>query len=270
MRIWGVAASRNRKNEHMVFEHIEELKRKYTDKFVVVDASRPDLRRFEGFTGTVKTVNMSGKALVQFDAYDNIGWFDIDVHHLNIIDKPLPKPEVTQKEAKQAPAEKKPAAAAAKPPASKMSVQEMLAAARGQKSGDAAQPSGAAQPAAQPTSMSTADVLAAARGQKPATTAEPAETRSEAAPATAAKSAQAMSTAEILAAARSGKSAAQANAPAPAAKAVTQAPVTETPISESVPAESATPAAVAETTPRADLPTTVAEIVAFCRQRDQK
>ncbi len=83
----------------MVFEHIEDLKRLYTDKFVVVDASRPDLKRFEGITGTVKTVNMSGRALVQFDAYDNIGWYDIDVDYLKIIDKPLAKPETKEKTA---------------------------------------------------------------------------------------------------------------------------------------------------------------------------
>jgi hypothetical protein len=37
-------------------------KREYTDKYVVVDAARPELRRFFGMTGTVKTINMSGRA----------------------------------------------------------------------------------------------------------------------------------------------------------------------------------------------------------------
>jgi len=33
---------------------------------------------FAALTGSVKTVNMSGRALVEFDGYNNIGWFDID------------------------------------------------------------------------------------------------------------------------------------------------------------------------------------------------
>jgi hypothetical protein len=226
----------------MVFEHIEELKRVYTDKYVVVDASRPDLRRFEGFTGTVKTVNMSGKALVQFDAYDNIGWFDIDVDYLTIIDKPLPKAETKEKEPKKAPAEKQaPAQAAGKQPAAKMSVQEMLAAARGK----------------QPAATKTADA-ASGTGQ------------SAAAPP-AAKPAAAMSAAEILAAARAGK---PPTKPAPAKPAPTKpvaAKATPEPVAEEpAAAEPVTKAAVADTTTRADLPTTVAEIVAFCRQRDRK
>ena len=44
-----------------------QLQREYTDKFVVADASRPELTRFRGLTGVVKTVNMSGRALVEFD-----------------------------------------------------------------------------------------------------------------------------------------------------------------------------------------------------------
>ena len=51
----------------MVFERIERLKQEYTDKFVVVDESRPELRRFRNRTGTVRTVNMSGRALVEFE-----------------------------------------------------------------------------------------------------------------------------------------------------------------------------------------------------------
>ena len=58
----------------MVFEQIEKLKRDYTDKFVEVDASRPELARFKNITGQVKTVNMSGRALVEFDAW--YGRFD--------------------------------------------------------------------------------------------------------------------------------------------------------------------------------------------------
>ena len=38
----------------MIFEHIEKLKKQYTDKYVVVDEGRPELKRFRGLTGTVK------------------------------------------------------------------------------------------------------------------------------------------------------------------------------------------------------------------------
>jgi len=62
----------------VIFEHIEKLKKDYTDKYVVVDESRPELARFKGLTGAVKTVNFSGRALVEFDGYNNIGWYDID------------------------------------------------------------------------------------------------------------------------------------------------------------------------------------------------
>ena len=72
----------------MVFEHIENLKNTYTDKNVLVDADRPELGRFQGLTGTVRTVNMSGRALVEFDGHQNIGWFDIDVDFLKLVDKP--------------------------------------------------------------------------------------------------------------------------------------------------------------------------------------
>src|SRR5687768_14675547 len=83
----------------MVFEHIEKLKQRYTDKYVVVDETRPELRRFSGLTGTVKTVNMSGRALVQFDGYNNIGWFDIELAFLKVVDAPPPKAEESVKKA---------------------------------------------------------------------------------------------------------------------------------------------------------------------------
>ena len=88
----------------MVFDQIESLKQQFTDKYVVVDETRPELSRFRGLAGQIKTINMSGRALVEFDAYNNIGWYDIELDYLKFIDKPLPKPE--------AKAEKKPAAKA--------------------------------------------------------------------------------------------------------------------------------------------------------------
>ncbi|MFP6586094.1 MAG: hypothetical protein VB814_00520, partial [Pirellulaceae bacterium] len=106
----------------MVFEHIENLKNTYTDKNVLVDADRPELGRFQGLTGTVRTVNMSGRALVEFDGHQNIGWFDIDVDFLKLVDKPAPAETPAASPAAKKPAAAKPAAAkpaAAKPAAAK-------------------------------------------------------------------------------------------------------------------------------------------------------
>ena len=102
----------------MVFEHIEQLQAEYTDKYVVVDGDRPELRRFQGLTGLVKTVNMSGRALVQFDGLNNIGWYDIDIDYLKVVDKPLPQEEPPKppRRAAAPPAAEKPPAAG-KPPA---------------------------------------------------------------------------------------------------------------------------------------------------------
>src|SRR5689334_21887433 len=67
---------------------IEQLKQDFTDKYVVVDAARPELKRFDGYVGQVKTVNMNGRALVQFDAWNNIGWYDIGLDYLKVVPKP--------------------------------------------------------------------------------------------------------------------------------------------------------------------------------------
>ena len=141
-----------------VFEHVEKLKRDYTGRFVLVAGSRPELARFQGQTGRVKTVNMSGRALVEFEHDANIGWFDIDVDYLKVVDRPLPKP-LAEKDEKPSPPTK---TVATKPAADKqLSPLEM---ARMQDAGGAKKASegGAKQPAA--GKMSTADILAAARG----------------------------------------------------------------------------------------------------------
>ena len=75
----------------MVFEHIEKLRREYADKYVVADQNRPELRRFGGLTGQVKTVNMNGRALVQFAGNNNVGWYDIEIDFLKVVDKPPPE-----------------------------------------------------------------------------------------------------------------------------------------------------------------------------------
>ena len=153
----------------MVFQQIEKVKQQYTDKYVKVDGDRAELARFKDLVGQVKTVNMSGRALVEFmDYHLNIGWFDIDLDYLKVVDKPAPKAKEEKKPAKK-PAAKK---GAAKPQAAggekKLSPLEMA------RQGD----SGAKKkPAAK---KSTADVLAALRGGgKPGGGGKPAAAKAE-------------------------------------------------------------------------------------------
>jgi hypothetical protein len=100
----------------MTTELAEQLKREWTDTYVVVVEDVKELRRFVGLTGQVKTVNMSGRALVQFDGPEDIGWYDIDPAYLTTVEAPVPKkPAAAAKEvSKPASAEKKPKAAAKK------------------------------------------------------------------------------------------------------------------------------------------------------------
>ena len=224
----------------MFADQIETLRRQYTDKYVVVDESRPELRRFRGATGLIKTVNMNGRALVQFDLYNDMGWHDIAIECLRVVDAPPPKVEEKKPERK----------AAAKTPGK--SVTERGLAARGSstfsrchegegKTGPvrgrqevgrrnprrgsaakaAAAPAASGEtksapakpPAAKPAATaksSTADILAAARAAKgtastttPDSSAPASGTREKAKPAS-----EKMSTADILAAARAKKPAA--------------------------------------------------------------
>ena len=289
----------------MVFERIEKLKEDYTDKYVVVDPDRPELSRFGHLVGQVKTINMNGRALVQFLG-DDIGWYDIDLDFLRIVDgpdaePPRPKKAPAAREKPAAKAAKKPAAAKAAPAGKKMSTAEILAAARAKKAGGTAASAGAEKPAGKGKKMSTAEILAAARAKaKPAggetatkpkeekaasAAAEPAEKKS----ASPAKPRAKMSTAEILAAARAGKKAAPTtqpegdssesasgvatSSPAEAEPAVSEA---EAPASEqSASAEVATePQPAGDTAKkkvdRSALPKTTAEIIAYCRRVDGK
>jgi hypothetical protein len=248
----------------MVFDQIEKLKQDYTDKYVVVDGERPELARFRGATGRIKTVNMSGRALVEFEANNNIGWYDIDLDYLKVVDQPLPKPaESKEKPAKTEPAPKPKAAAPAGE--KKLSPLEMA------RSQGAAKKPGAA------PKKSTADILAAARGGKAAA---PAKAEATAAPAAApaekpaAKSGK-PSTAEILAAARANKGAAPA-APAAAASeqaaptAVEEAPQAAAPEPEAEPEVEAAPVKAAPAKSSGAALSSTADKIAWCREHDAK
>ena len=115
----------------MSIEQAEVLKRELTDKWVVVDKSIPELKRFAQFTGKVKTVNMSGQALVEFDSGENIGWYDINPSFLKVVAGPQ------KKEKPAAAAEAAPAKAAPKAVAAGKSPLEM---ARAQGAGGEAKP----------------------------------------------------------------------------------------------------------------------------------
>ena len=134
-----------------MFDVIERLKAEWTDKYVVVDSPAPELARFAKATGFVKTVNMNGRCLVEFDQFNNVGWYDIDPSALRIVSKPAPKP-AEPKEKKVAPAATKEAAKPAAKPAAgggkKPSTADILAAARAKAGGAAAAKEPPATPAA--------------------------------------------------------------------------------------------------------------------------
>jgi len=93
----------------MSIAHSERLKHDLTDKYVIVQDGVPELRRFAGLTGQVKTVNMNGRALIQFDGPVDISWYDIDPSYLKIVAAPQPK-TAKHAEKPRAAAEAKPAA----------------------------------------------------------------------------------------------------------------------------------------------------------------
>ena len=154
-----------------MFDVIERLKAEWTDKYVVVESPAPELARFGRATGQVKTVNMNGRCLVEFDQYNNIGWYDIDPSCLKIVPKPLPKPAEPKEKAAKPAAKAAAAKEVAKPAAAKKpSTADILAAARGKAA--APKPAADAKPAAG-GKLSTAEILARARGAKAAAAAEP-------------------------------------------------------------------------------------------------
>ncbi|HEX4148054.1 MAG TPA: hypothetical protein VHY20_03660 [Pirellulales bacterium] len=214
------------------FEQIDDLKRQYTDKYVLVDSGRPELRRFHGETGRVKTVNMNGRALVQFDVDNNIGWFDIGLDYLQVVDGPGAKPAEPEKAGHDR----------ASAPA-KVKVDSPAATAGGQKVPEPG------------TKKSTADILAAARAAKgEAGAAKP--------PAAKPPAGGKLSTADILAAARAAKEHAAEEQPAPVAEA--------SEAEEEVIEQEVTAAKSAKPALSGALPKTTAEIISWCRQRDAK
>jgi hypothetical protein len=71
----------------MLPDEVDRLRQQYTDQYVAADASRPELARFAGRVGQIKTINMNGRALVQFEGADR-AWYDIELSHLRFTEKP--------------------------------------------------------------------------------------------------------------------------------------------------------------------------------------
>ncbi len=271
----------------VVYEQIEKLKREYTDKWVsVLDEQSPELSRYHDRFGQVKTVNMNGRALVEFHGGVDTGWIDIDLNYLKVVDKPDFEAMEKEKKAKAKaapkakPAAKKPAAKGAdgeklsplemarqqgakkKDGGAKASTADILAAARGKGGATKEEPAKAS--GGKP---STADILAAARGKDAGGSApakeKPAAKETPAAPAKA--SGGKLSTADILAAAR-GKGGGAAPAKEEPAKAEpAEEPVAEEPVAEETPAKA--PAAKSQK-PTGDLPKDVAGMLEYCRKAD--
>ena len=241
-----------------MFDQIEKLKDELTDKYVVITADRPELRRFVGYTGQVKTVNMSGRALVEFNCFNNIGWYDINPVYLRVVDKPVEGASAKQVEAKAAPAAKVAQPAAGEKKLSPLEMARMQGAAK---------PAGAAPAAGKPAAgkPSTADILAAARAKAGGAAPAAKATEAKAAAPTAAPAGEGkkLSTADILAAARAKKAAGEGGT-ADAASAE------ESPVE--APAEAAPVAAKPKAKPAASgaLPTTTAEKIAWLRAHDSK
>jgi hypothetical protein len=225
-------------------EKIEQMKRDFTDKYVLVDGALPELARFRDVVGRVKTVNMNGRALVEFDEYHlNIGWFDIAPEYLKVVDKPPPKEKKVEAKKPATKADAKPAAAKPAAPAAKggkQSVAEMLAAAR---SGGAAKAGGAA-----PAPAKAKEAPAAAK------------------PAGAKVDRAKLSVADMLAAARAGGAAGAAPAaakPGPPAEDAEEAPVP-------APAKKAAPAAAKSGGKVDKSKMSIDDMVNWCREHDTK
>ncbi|MCH2113867.1 MAG: hypothetical protein MK171_02995 [Pirellulales bacterium] len=247
----------------MVFEKIEKIKRQYTDKYVMVDGKRPELARFRELVGQVKTINMSGRALVEFQDYHlNISWFDIDLDYLKVVDKPSPKQKtpVAKKAGTKTTAQPDAQQPAPTTSAKKLSPLEM-----------ARQADSANKP-----KTSTADVLSAARGElanAPSDSESAGTAKSDAATSAADKGAPAksdrskMSVADVLAAAR-GEAAAAASGPKSheASPPAEPEPTLNAPVSDMASQDSTDTDSVVRPVDRSVM--SIDEMIAYCRTHD--
>jgi hypothetical protein len=194
------------------FEEVDELKRSWTEKYVQVDDSRPELKRFAGRTGRVITVNMSGRALVQFDDAEGWGWgrYDIGLPFLKQV--AAPAPAVKEKGVKHAEAEKPQPVAGPSgeaKPAAKMSPIELMRAKAAAKAAGEKPPAEAPAPAeAKPAKMSPIEIMRAKAAAKAAGAPSAGQAPTSEAPAeSAAKPAGKLSPIEMIRAKAAAKAA---------------------------------------------------------------
>jgi hypothetical protein len=246
----------------MVFPNIEKIKQDYTDKYVMVDPQRPELARFANAVGQVKTVNMSGRALVEFlDYHLNIGWYDIELEYLKVVDKPLPKGK-TEKPVPKKPQDKPEGKAAPTTGDKQIADAKKTPAGATSKEGAGAKPS-------------TADILAKLRGggggAAPAPTAKkeepPKGPKPDAAPAAGGKVDRSkMSVADMIAAAKGGGAPAAKGEPAaPAQEAPAPGPSVPEPVAKAPAAEATSPGGVVKIDKSG---MSIDAMVAYCREKD--
>ena len=95
----------------MILNHADKLKLEFSDKYVAVDDSRPELCRFKGLVGHIKTVNKNGRALVEFNGPKDFGRHDIEIDFLRVVEKPVEEAAAKKPVAKKSkPADKEPSA----------------------------------------------------------------------------------------------------------------------------------------------------------------
>lgn len=73
----------------MLPERVEKLRLEYTDQYVVVEGDSPELIRYRGKLGQVRTINLNGRALVEFEG--DRSRYDLELDYLKVVDKPKPK-----------------------------------------------------------------------------------------------------------------------------------------------------------------------------------
>ncbi len=76
----------------MLRERIEQLQQEYTDQYVIVEGGPPEMAQLRNRVGRVKTINMNGRALIQFEGADK-SRHDVELDYVKVVDKPEPEPE---------------------------------------------------------------------------------------------------------------------------------------------------------------------------------
>ncbi|MFN0198482.1 MAG: hypothetical protein ACKVT0_17185 [Planctomycetaceae bacterium] len=255
----------------ITFAEVEQLKKDLTDRYVVVQDGIPELRRFQGRTGFIKTVNMSGRALVQFDGSEDIAWYDIEPTYLKVVTAPVAKTAEKKGTGDHAPAADQAAVVEKKPVAAKPAGKSPLEMARAQGAAGAAK--AAESPATAGGTPKKLSPLELARQQGAAGAAKAAPVKSAPAAPAAEKQAAAASPApgkklsplELARQQGAAGSASKAAAP-PQVKAPAAAPVeVAKPVVPEASAPAPKPAAASGGSVKT--PGTTAEIIALARQQ---